>query len=576
MACSKFQLGYDDNRFEIVVSERFHCPICLMVLKDPVMCNNEHTYCSFCIKKHLENSPSCPTCLEHLTVKTLKPASRIVRDYISELNIKCDYQSRGCSEMVQVGHLKRHVEHCGFSPVQCSNEGCNALLNVRDKLHHEAQVCDFRKLKCHDCAQLKNEVKEMKVELQAHQDHMKNEIKGMKEEMKNEIKNEVKEGVKEMINQVLVDQSQISNVVKNEVSNVRVEIKNQMKEMKEEIKVEMKEIVMNAVRDAMTGIKDLEVEMKNSKQSSQATCSSDLRGNIFIVGGQYKEGRKSVRNRSTEYFNWTTQTWLLLVTAFFEGRTSASSFLYKGQMVVTGGYDDEMNETNTLKCLNVEDPAATWKDFGVNLPVKCGCHKVVNCNDQLFISGGWIKTTKQQHTRSDVIYEMQLVPPYSTKILTRQKPRSSHGMEMFDQKLFILGGYEDDKVTDSVIQHDLIKNEFKEMTPLPYAVAKIATVLWQNNMLVIGGEDANKKMLNTVIMYDIITGRSQMLPCMREKRRGCTAVLTGNVVVVMGGKNEEKEYLKSVECFDLQHQVWQDLPDMIEPRAFAAAVVKPN
>ena len=614
MACSKFQLGYDDNRFEIVVSEIFHCPICLMVLKDPVMCNNEHTYCSFCIKKHLENSPSCPTCLQHLTVETLKPASRAVRDYISELNIKCDYQPRGCSEMVQVGHLKRHVEHCGFSPVQCSNEGCNALLNVRDKLHHEAQVCDFRKLKFHDCAQLKNEVKEMKVEMLAHQDHMKNEMKGMKEEMKGmkqemkgmkqemkgmienemkgmkeemkgEIKNEVKEGVKEIINQVLVYQGQISNEVKSEVNNVRVEIKNEMKEMitnemkgmKEEIKVEMKEIVMNAVRDAMTGIKDLEVEMKNSKQSSEATCSSDMKGNIFIVGGKHVKGTKYVRNKSTECFKWTTQTWSSLVTAVFEGCTSTSSFLYQDQMVVAGGYDDEVNETNSLKFLNVEDSAATWKDFGVNLPVKCSRHKGINCNDRLFISGGWVKTIGQLFsTHSNAIYEMRLVPPYSSKILTRlRKPRSSHGMEMFDQKLFILGGYED-KVTGSVIQYDLINNEFKEMTSLPYAVTKMATVLWQNNVLVIGGRDASNKVFNTVIMYDVITGRSQMLPCMKEKRCGCTAVLTGSVVVVMGGKNENYKYLKSVECFDLQRQVWQDLPDMIEPRALATAVVKPN
>ncbi|CAB4000000.1 E3 ubiquitin- ligase NRDP1 [Paramuricea clavata] len=192
MACSKYEVGYEDNRFEIVVSQRFHCPICFLVLKDPVMCKNEHYYCSSCMKKHLENSSFCPTCLEHLSVDTLRPASRIVNDYISELNIHCDFYPRGCPEMVQVEHLKRHVASCGFSPVQCSNDGCNVLVNASDKLHHETEICDFRKLKCHDCGQLKNEVKEVK-------DQIKNEMKGMKEEMKSEIKNEVKEGMKEII-----------------------------------------------------------------------------------------------------------------------------------------------------------------------------------------------------------------------------------------------------------------------------------------------------------------------------------------------------------------------------------------
>ena len=547
--------------------------------------------------------------------------------------------------MVQVENLKRHVASCGFSPVQCSNDGCNVLVNASDKRHHETEVCDFRNLKCHDCGQLKNEVKEMKDEMLAGQDQIKsemkgmienemngmkeerkNEMEGMKEGMKNEIKDEMKgmkEGMKEMIDQVLVHQDQMQDKIskevkeevknqmknemkgmienemkgmkeemkrmKNEMKGMKEEIKNEMKGMKEEMKGmkeemkgmkeemkgEMKEIVMNAVRDAMAGIKDLEVEMKNSNQSSQATCSPDVRGNIFLVGGYHTEGWEKVRNKSTECFNWADQTWTLLDSAVFEGRYSTCSFLHQGQMVVAGGYDNKM--TNTMKCLNIADLAATWKDSAVNLPVKCSSHKVVNHNDQLFMSGGYVEPSAGGQSKlSDAVYEVQLVPPYASKILTRlPQPISHHGMEMFDQKLFILGG-DDGKVIASVVQYDLIKNECKEMPPLPYAVLGMATVLWRNNVLVIGGCDHRYKCLNKVAMYDVITGRPQMLPCMKQKRRGCTAVLTGNVVVVMGGRNENAEDLKSVECFDLERQVWQDLPDLLERRAFATAVVKPN
>jgi N-acetylneuraminic acid mutarotase len=326
----------------------------------------------------------------------------------------------------------------------------------------------------------------------------------------------------------------------------------------------------------MAGMKGLEVEMKNSNQSSQATCCSDARENIFLVGGEHKQGRRRVKNKSTECFNWADQTWTLLDSAVFEGRYDTCSFRYQGQMVVTGGYDDN-NMTNTMKCLNIADPAATWKDFTVNLPVKCSSHKVVNHNDQLFMSGGYVKPSAGGWSvRSDAVYEVQLVPPYSSKILTRlPQSISDPGMEMFDQKLFILGGF-DGQITASVVQYDLVKSECKEMPPLPYAVLGMATVLWWNNVLVIGGLDHRYQCLNKVAMYNVITGRSQMLPCMKQKRRGCSAVLTGNVVVVMGGRNENFEDLKSVECFDLERQVWQDLPDMLESRAFATAVVKPN
>jgi gas vesicle protein len=492
-------------------------------------------------------------------------------------------------------------------------------VNASDKRHHETEVCDFRNLKCHDCGQLKNEVKEMKYqiknEMKGMKEGMKNEIKNemkgmkgeiknemeiMKEGMKNEIKNEMKgmkEGMKEMIDQVLVHQDQMQDtiskvkeevknqmknemkgMIENEMKGMKEEMKNEMKGMKNEMKGEMKEIVMNAVRDAMAGIKVLEVEKKNSDQRSQAICSSDAKENIFVVGGEHKQGREYVKNKSTECFNWADQTWTLLDSAVLEGRTYSCSFLYQGQMVVAGGYDNDNNKTNTMKCLNIADPAATWKNFAVNLPVKCTSHKIVSHNDRLFMSGGYVQpSARGPDKRSDAVYEVQLVPPYSSKMLTRlPQPRSYHGMEMFDQKLFILGGYDGKKTTASVVQYDLIKKECKEMPPLPYAVQGMATVLWRNNVLVIGGEDHRYQTLNKVAMYDVITGRSQMLPCMKQKRYGCTAVLTGNVVVVMGGRNENGECLKSVECFDLERQVWQDLPDMLERRVYATAVVKPN
>ena len=523
------------------------------------MCKNEHYYCSSCIKKHLENSAFCPTCLEHLSVDTLKEASRIVKNYLSELNIRCDFYARGCPEMVQLGDLKRHVRSCGFLPVQCSNDGCNILVNARDKLHHEAEVCNFRKLKCHDCGQLKNDVEEMvarqdrmrnemKEMIEKEMTGMKNEMKGIKNEIKEmkdeikEMKNEVKnvgEEVKEMIVQVRQDEmrkrisDEVKEEVKNEVKCVKVEIKNEIKEMKDE----MKEMIMNAMRDAMTGIKSVEVEMKNSNQSSQATCSSDEKENILVVGGQHKVGWETVNNTTTECFNFADKTWSLLNSVVLEGRSSYCSFLYQGQMIVAGGYNNH-GYTNTLKCLDVSDPAATWKDFAGNLPVKCGGHKVVNHNDLLYMSGGWIQPADRgRSTFSDVVHEVQLVTaPYSSKILTRlPQPRFCHGMEMFDQKLFILGGYDGKKITTSVIQYDLVEDKCKEMPPLPYAVQSMATVVWQNNVLLIGGYNERCSALNKVVRYDVITGRSHYLPCMKQKRCGCTAVLTGNVVVVMGG-----------------------------------------
>ena len=168
MACcpTEEKYGYDDSRFEKDVDAHFHCSICYNVLKEPMMCrNNEHIFCRECITEHLNvNSHTCPECNEDLTVDTLRRA-RLATNYLSELKIKCDYSDRGCQEYIRLAELKCHVGNCGFAPVKCSNEECEMMVNKRELIHHESSVCEYRKVKCHSCKKLEQDMKEIKMML---------------------------------------------------------------------------------------------------------------------------------------------------------------------------------------------------------------------------------------------------------------------------------------------------------------------------------------------------------------------------------------------------------------------------
>jgi hypothetical protein len=157
-ACSQTEdkYGYDDSRFQKDIDENFHCSICYNVLKEPRMCrNNEHIFCLACITRNLnENSETCPECNEDLSVDTLRRAPRSVKNYLSELKIKCDFASRGCPEFIRLEALKTHVLNCGFSSVLCPNEECGLEINKQDRVHHETEVCEYRRVKCHDCGQI--------------------------------------------------------------------------------------------------------------------------------------------------------------------------------------------------------------------------------------------------------------------------------------------------------------------------------------------------------------------------------------------------------------------------------------
>ena len=87
MASSVYDTGYEDELFQYPVGPSLHCCICTNVIKDPVMCHNEHIFCRACITTHLMNSQTCPTCMQPLTVETLRQAPRGIRNLLSELQM---------------------------------------------------------------------------------------------------------------------------------------------------------------------------------------------------------------------------------------------------------------------------------------------------------------------------------------------------------------------------------------------------------------------------------------------------------------------------------------------------------
>ena len=147
--------GYDEDRFENKVDRKLQCPICLKVLNDPMQCPNEHYFCNFCIRTHIEKtSKTCPLCQHHLTEEMLAKAPRIVMEFLWSLKIRCNYAKRGCAVMVELQFLANHVKDCEYVPTPCTNPGCSELVNKGEKKKHEDELCRFRPvLLCDECGQ---------------------------------------------------------------------------------------------------------------------------------------------------------------------------------------------------------------------------------------------------------------------------------------------------------------------------------------------------------------------------------------------------------------------------------------
>ena len=315
---------------------------------------------------------------------------------------------------------------------------------------------------------------------------------------------------------------------------------------------EMQTEVMMKVTQMMTEVKQLK-QMIPGQQL--------VRKSIIIAGGKNKNENAI---NSVEIFSWENKTWTLL-NPMSTCRSRASAVTYQGEVIISGGRDGKKSRDTmeTSSC----DASVEWKISPVKLPQLCRGHAAVMYKDTLILSGGRLGSGSKV---SDKIYEISMVPPYSTKILTTMpETRYDHTMEVFEDKLYIIGGYCGGE-KDSVMMYNLVTKEWKMMTPLPFEVDEMASVLWQNNVIVVGGRNFTG-CKDKVVMYNLTTGESKYLPSMKHKRQGCAAVVTGDVLVVMGGHND-----KSAEAFHFQEQFWEELPDMNEAREHASAVVKPN
>ena len=490
--------GYDPTRFHSTIDEGFVCCICLGVLQDPKQCeNNEHYFCSGCIKKHLEKtSHSCPVCQDKLTVETLRKAPRIVAYCVSRYKISCDHAARGCDAVLELGALQAHVQDCDFMPVTCSNESCDEVVNKRDVKQHELDLCRFKTTTCADCGKkmphhkygawvcvLRRDVDEMKKDLA--------EVKATQHEM-------------------------------------------------------------------MTCMQRLTIVVE-SLQNSVNSKNTD----IVVIAGLDPKTEQLLS--SVERFNLLNQTWTQL-PGLKIARAGSAAVMFKNQIFICGGFSVSGEPLDSIEVLDLNGNPPEWHEFFVNLSIEVTGHKCVVHGNRLLIIGGEMNSGESL----DMIYELLLVPPYSSKFLCHmKKKRAYHGVELFDDKILIAGG--DGAETDVEI-FDIARNECVEMPPLPSPVSRMGTVRRGDTMLLSGGMENSdaKEASDEIIEYDLRTGQSKILLFTKAERAYCSCVFRGNTLIVIGPAKNDPDV---VDCFNFLSNSWKRLPSMAEARMLASTVV---
>ena len=329
------------------------------------------------------------------------------------------------------------------------------------------------------------------------------------------------------------------------------------------------------MKSGLTGMENKirEIESAAAHDASSAGPNSEFEDTkhpkqcgYLVAGGN--------NNDTVEVFDKILNSWIE-VKPMKMSRSSASSVLYKGSVLVTGGTSKDNRVTSSIEqCSLNTSPFIpfSWSNLAVKLPRPLRGHCTVLYKNRLIVLGG-----DDGNEFSDFIYEVQLQSPFNTKILAKLPPArvvGGCGVVLVNDKILIFGGgKESEAATAYVTMYDITKNKFKKLEPLPYGVCEMATVKYGENVILAGGSNqyrSHRESKNTVISYNIKTQKSTKLPSMKCYRSECCAIVDGNSLVVMGGVGLGT----SVEAFDFKNSKWSNLPSMIKPRkAFIAEIV---
>lgn len=144
--------GYD---FEFVTlkDDKYDCPICLLILRDPVQTPCGHRFCHKCIYRWLSESGEnrCPVDNTSVIREQLFPDNFAKREILN-LQVKCPKSKEGCGTVEVLKQLSKHLEVCGYVPIPCPNE-CSDILLRRDLPQHLSQACTKRNIVCCKCGE---------------------------------------------------------------------------------------------------------------------------------------------------------------------------------------------------------------------------------------------------------------------------------------------------------------------------------------------------------------------------------------------------------------------------------------
>ena len=487
--------GYEEDRFENKVDSKLQCSVCFKILKDPVQCPNEHYFCRSCIQRNFSHSAkTCPVCKQPLTEETLTKPPRILKQMLENLMIRCDYENRGCQELIMLEFLDQHVQDCGYSPTRCTNTGCTEVINRHEKERHERELCQFRKIVCDECRE-----QVIWKSSRLHPCFMRKEMDDLARRL---------------------------DVVQNDMGEVKHEVKLTKEEMacitkeateRSEWFTGRQKIFVCGGDDGKTVLNSVESyswydnswtlePAMNEKRSRPSAFVHDRE--IYVSGGW--TGTKttdSIESLNEENLEWKQQFKMPIKC---EGHKMVC---HENNVIQTGGRDGG-NVSDGIDEISLSPPYNT--KLLTKMPEPRFFHGCQIIDNQVVMLGGMTSQRGKDTTNN----QLKSLPPLLF-------PVAEMATVSYKGNVILIGGVnEKDQTLNTVVMYDVKTGKIKMLPCLNHKRAGCAAVIAGNVIIVMGGRDYETKTnLNSVECLDLNTYVWRELSPMTTKRSSLTAVL---------------------------------------------------
>ena len=602
--------GFDEERFASKVDRNFLCLICFSVLRDPVLCSkNGHHFCRACITKHLENFSRCPTCADILTVQILTEPPRMVKDYLNELDIHCAHKNRGCQEIVQLQHLERHETSCGFMPVVCSNQECDATVNKRDLIHHQSEVCEFRKVKCHSCdemsrtlAEMERRMGRMERNLAVVEGNVATKVSDMGKNVATDLKN-MERNVATSMTSIKANVSDIEKHVATNIEAMGRNVSTKVSEMEKTVAINMSNMERNVAakvsdmeKDLTTNMKNMETNLAANMARNVATKVSDIEKNVGMnvsdMGKNVVTNMKNMEEKLAATMkgnvkNEVTGLNTALVKAFEEmkdvlvkveeenprkrQRTAGGD---RENIIVAGGVG-----TDTVEMFDWRK--RTWSPLQSMSKQRWRATSFLY-NDSVVIAGGL--SSDSTGFAHDMIY-MNVDRKPDRSFLWSECPvglpdkLTYHNGVLDNNQLIVAGGNTGSEISDKIIELQLgFPYTPKVLARMPEPRQNHCMEAFDDSLLIVGGSSTYRfrESCNSVLLYEKKKNVfKQMAPLPYEVSKMACVRWEDNIVVI-GGADKHGKALDTVILYNAKTERSRMLPVMRCKRLGCTAVIIEN